>query len=547
MSATASEHRKPKRVRAQTPLDHSPMSRVLVVDDDQGQLDSVAALIRDEGFDVVPCATATEALERTRLDEFGIAVIDQRLPDLSGVALLERLRGRFPAMRVIIHTAYGEFDSARDAVNLGAFAYVEKLSHPHELLNQIHRAARERVLLYAEELEEIVAQRTASLRASEEQLRHAQKMDALGQLAGGVAHDMNNLLTAIFGYTEIAKMYFPASHPALESLERVEQASRQASGVMRALLTFSRKTAAEKKRVNLVKVTEDCAKLLQRMFPAAIELSFDAGAREPIWVHADDMQMQQVILNLAINARDAMPDGGALRITVRQERVHGAADGDEIDACCLVVSDSGRGIAAAVIDHVFEPFFTTKPTGEGTGLGLSIVHGIVSDHGGTVRIDSVLSGGTSVSVRLPLDTFGETESPERSDEAPRGQNELVLVAEDHPYVRQIVTSSLRSLGYRVIEAADGPELMKQFADQREAIELVVTDLDLPRRSGLECIREIRKQLPALPIIAMTGSLDADLNEEGLVAVHMLRKPFQPHELARRVQAVLCAANERNRK
>ncbi|RMF72820.1 MAG: response regulator [Planctomycetota bacterium] len=518
-----------------------PLSRVLLVDDDRGQLESVAALIRDEGFEVEMCATAHEALERAKSREFGIAVVDQRLPDLSGVELLKRLRSRSPAMRVIIHTGYGEFDSAKEAVNLGAFAYVEKLADPRELLNQIHRAARDRVLLYVEELEQIVEQRTASLRASEEQLRQSQKMEALGQLAGGVAHDMNNLLTAIFGYIEIAKTYFPASHPALESLEHVEQASRQASGVMRSLLTFSRKTAAEKKRVDMARVVRDCTKLLRRMVSASIDLSCDAPTDESIWVFADEMQMQQVILNLAINARDALPDGGRLEISVRAEP-HGAKTGDVV--CLLVVRDNGRGIAPAVAERVFEPFFTTKPAGKGTGLGLSIVHGIVSDHGGAIRIDSQPERGTTVTVRLPLAGEERGSQPESETDAPRGRNELILVAEDHPYVRQIMCSALRSLGYRVIEASDGEELLAQVQQRGDEVDLLVADLDLPRRSGFECIREVRTTRPRLPIIATTGATGLDISRAGLENTLLLRKPFKPHELAHRIHATLRAHEKR---
>ena len=243
-------------------------------------------------------------------------------------------------------------------------------------------------------------------RQLEDQLRQAQKMEAVGTLASGIAHDFNNLLTAIYGYTELAKTFLPGDSPAVESLNMVEQAARQASGVTRSLLTFSRKAPGHKQVLNLTVVINDTVRLLRHVLPASIEVEQIIPPGFDGWVNADAMQLQQVLMNLAVNARDAMPDGGRLGISLHHEPATpaagsagpaGAADGSAV----LVVEDSGIGMSEETQARIFDPFFTTKPRGQGTGLGMAIIHGIITNHGGTIHVDSKEGRGTRVTVTLP--------------------------------------------------------------------------------------------------------------------------------------------------
>ncbi|MFN0133837.1 MAG: PAS domain S-box protein [Phycisphaerales bacterium] len=346
----------------------------------------------------------------------------------------------------------------------------------------------------------------------EQELRQSQKMEAVGQLASGVAHDFSNLLSAIFGHTSLARRTLEATHPAHRSLDRVEEAARQAGGVTKALLTFTRGGITEKADVQLGTVVEETVRLLRRTLPPNITIESEL---ELAWVHADPTQLQQVVLNLAINARDAMPGGGMLRLRV-------SAEGNE---ATLRVSDTGVGMTVDVRRRVFEPFFTTKPPGKGTGLGLAVVHGIVTGHGGRIEVRSKLGVGSEFEVRLPRVEVLSSVS------AMPGSGRLALLVEDHRYVREIVGSMLQSLGFEVIHAVDFQSLLDVFKQRRERVGLVVVDEATSGASGVECARAIRGMGSATPIVLMV----ADSVEPGQDGVEprarVLRKPFQMAALA----------------
>ncbi len=382
-----------------------------------------------------------------------------------------------------------------------------------------------------------VARDITDRKQAEEQLRHAHKMEAVGTLASGVAHDFNNLLTAILGYTTLARKTLHKNHPANQSLEMVESAVQQAGGVAKALLTFSHKTATEKAPVNLCTVVADSLRLLRRVLPASVEITDDVPARSEVWVNADATQLQQVLMNLAVNARDAMPDGGHLYISLRKappsaSRTRSRRGGPAMPRAVLVIQDTGMGMPEDVRLRVFEPFFTTKPRGQGTGLGMSIVHGIITDHGGRIRIESEPNRGTRVVITLPQCeplTPATTSAPETRRK--HGRGEAILVVEDDAHIRSIVTSALRSEGYEVYQAADGVEAMSVLETHAATIRLLVLDIDLPRLSGLAYLERVRQKGLQLPAVLVTGSVETELHEPAADNTQLLRKPFRMSELA----------------
>jgi PAS domain S-box-containing protein len=372
-------------------------------------------------------------------------------------------------------------------------------------------------------------------KAAEDALRHAQKLDAVGRLASGVAHDFNNLLTAIFGFTSLARRTLSPNHPATKALDRVDEAARQASGVSKALLTFTRQDQSEKKPVRLCDVVEESARLLRRTLPSDIELR-TIPPRSPVWVLADRTQLLQVVMNLAINARDAMPDGG--RLTISVDTAPAQLNGDAATtAARLTVTDTGCGLTPEVLSRIFEPFFTTKPVGEGTGLGLPIIHGIVENHHGKIEIDSAPGRGATFRILLPQTEPAEQSEPGRSVIAPVGRGELILLADSHVYIRELMASMLLSMGYRVAQASD-PAMLEEMALSDPPPRLLIMDADLagspPPR---ELIARIRSAAGGIPIVLMSARSEvADISADPETSI--LRKPFQMTELASAVNKAL---------
>ena len=368
-------------------------------------------------------------------------------------------------------------------------------------------------------------------------------------MSAGVAHDFNNLLTVIFGNTDMLGMSVGDDWPFHEYLNMIREASEQASGVTKSLLTFSRKVPAEKKRIDLCRTVEKSMLMLGRMLPATVEVVVDAPSDSPIWIDADATQIQQVVMNLAVNARDAMPEGGVLRISVSPAPQQDAGELREglpqaATFAQLAVSDTGTGISEKNLPQLFQPFFTTKPRGQGTGLGLSIIHGIVTDHGGRVNVDSKVGQGTTFTVILPSLAEDAAEAGDsRKSGLPRGNGETILLAEDNWHVSSVITAALKALNYKTIEVCDGPALIEQARQQREKIRLLLVDVDLPKRSGLDCIDDIRASGNRIATIIITGSSDAELEDRFDEHTTLIRKPFDVTTLGRVIAGVLDSSRE----
>jgi PAS domain S-box-containing protein len=377
-------------------------------------------------------------------------------------------------------------------------------------------------------------------RTLEDQLRQAQKMEAVGRLAGGIAHDFNNLLTAINGYSELALLALGPDGPASHEVQEIQRAGERAATLTRQLLAFSRRQVLQPRIVDLDEAVQGIAPLLRRLLGEDVRLETVAGG-PGLRMRVDPGQLEQVVLNLSINARDAMPQGGRLTLTTGRRQL---AAGDDLrgdrsagDWVFLRVEDEGTGIAPDVLPHVFEPFFTTKETGKGTGLGLSTAYGIVRQSGGWIEVASQLGQGATFTVFLP---HVEPESAVPASPAelrPANASAAVLVVEDEPAVRTLLCRTLRAAGLQVLEATGAAQALQLAAGQR--IDLLVSDVVMPEMGGPALKRLLAESQPWLRTLLISGydagAVDADALGEG---DGFLQKPFPPGELVRRVRALL---------
>jgi two-component system cell cycle sensor histidine kinase/response regulator CckA len=368
-----------------------------------------------------------------------------------------------------------------------------------------------------------------ALREADEQLKQAQKMEAEWQLASGVAHDFNNLLTAIRGYASLARHTLHEDHPALESLDQVEEAARQATGVAGALLTFARVSRSAKAPVPVAAAVESAVRLFRRMLPPAVRLSLDLSRGEGVWVEADDTQLQQVVINLALNARDAIGAGeGTISVWVAPAKALRKGGGPRPAGVCIHVKDTGSGMSREVEARIFEPFFTTKPRGRGTGLGLSVIHGIVHDHGGSISVETGPGRGSTFTVWLPVvpapSGAAEKAPPEHSVIA----GGSALLAEDNQLVRALLATMLSALGYEVVNAGTAEQALGAATREGQKLDLIVIDQNLPGGPGLELVGQLRQRGLATRAVVVTAASGTDQPlPQGTV---LLRKPFQLADL-----------------
>jgi len=368
--------------------------------------------------------------------------------------------------------------------------------------------------------------------ALEAKLRLAQKMEAVGTLASGVAHGFSNLLTAIFGYTALAKTTLEQGHRAVRSLEMVEQAARQAQGVTNALLTFAHGAASEKTPLDLRRLVARQIRLIRGMLPNSVGIVESLDGQDPLWVLGNETELQQMLTNIALNGGDAMPSGGELSIRLQSGSASNAPNGTTAEGIAtLIVEDTGTGMSAETAARVFDPFFSTKPAGRGTGLGLSIVHSIVKDHQGTVEIRSAGEGGTRVSVALPC-TDGPAGGDADADAVPAqpGQDERILVVGWESYIASIMTSALRAQGYEVVR--DGNEGIEHSARRVDSsdVRLAIVNLDSPESSGDGPPDGWREAAGHAPVIFVTNRPAPELENIRTSSDSLLRKPFQMTDL-----------------
>jgi PAS domain S-box-containing protein len=379
----------------------------------------------------------------------------------------------------------------------------------------------------------------------EAQLRQVQKMESVGQLAGGVAHDFNNILTVIQGHTSLLTM-LSLPEEAMDSARQIGMAADRAANLTRQLLTFSRRQIIQPKNLDLNEVVSTMTKMLRRLLGEDITLQVNYAPHLPV-IHADPGMMEQILMNLSVNARDAMPKGGRLYVdtaavkldTAAARRMAGASPGEYV---CLRVRDTGKGIPPEVMSHIFEPFFTTKDVGKGTGLGLATVYGIVQQHRGWINVSSKVNEETVFEVYLPAlagsDTASEAAAPQPEI---RGGNETVLVVEDETPLRQLVSNVLQRYGYRVLAATSGVDALPLWLEYKDQVSLLLTDMVMPHGvSGRELAQRLRGDKPELKVIYSSGYSLAVVGSDMVLreGLNFLQKPYNPGKLAKAVRDCL---------
>ncbi|MBD3368432.1 MAG: response regulator [Candidatus Eisenbacteria bacterium] len=378
----------------------------------------------------------------------------------------------------------------------------------------------------------------------EAEYHHSKKMEAIGQLAGGIAHDFNNLLTTIQGYAQLLSLKLPEEYRDLPGLKEIVMATERAAGLTRQLLSFSRRDKARTGPVRLNDIISDTMKLIARMLGDGVEIELDLEQSLPLMV-GDQQQISQMIMNLAINARDAMPDGGRLTVSTHGLEVVGPLARrfsiPGIDRCQVIeVSDTGVGMDEETRERIFEPFFTTKEEGRGTGLGLSIVFSVVRRHGGFVDVTSERGEGTTFSIYLPMRV---PEEEAASETEPKTHvltgREKILVVEDDASVRTMIREVLEAQGYEVVDVNNGREALESYRENGRDVSLVMTDVVMPEMGGHEMWEKLAEEGLDVPMIVMSGfPQDQDTNELVQGADRFLQKPFGPKEIARAVRLTL---------
>ena len=524
-----------KSVSRATPPQHDLRHvRILIIDDDPQAQALIEMALMDAHFErrIEVIGTAAAGLARIKADEHDIYLVDQRLPDGTGLELIRAAKALGTDKPFILMTGYGSGALDEAALREGAADYVEKHLVGAHLERSIRYALRD-------------WQASRALQDREEQLRQSQKMEAIGRLAGGVAHDFNNLLTAIIGYTDMIAERTDLDSSTEREVREIRTAADRGAALTRQLLAFSRKQLLNPTVIN---INESVAGLLH-MLPRLIGDHIHTDARlasELGFVKADASQVEQVIVNLVLNARDAMPNGGQVTIetanvTLDYERL--AGEGLSLEPgryVMLSVTDTGAGMDEQTRAHAFEPFFTTKEKGKGTGLGLATVYGIIEQSGGGIAVDTAPGRGTSIRIYLPV-----TDTPpaaERSSLAPLATEgtETLLLVEDNDAIREISARALRRRGYTVFEARNGEEALAWSAKTDLHPDMLITDVMMPGLNGPNLAARLRQQNPELRVLFMSGYTDDTIELHGTFwrGVPLLQKPFTPSLLAERVRMAL---------
>jgi signal transduction histidine kinase len=524
-------------------------SPVLVVDDDKTQLKVISNILSMEDLQPICFTNAEDALEVCSKQTIYVAIIDLYLPDINGLELLKRLKELNPDMKVIINTGYASLETAMEAVNNEAFAYITKMGNVEELLSHVHRAFHDHLTRYNEELAREVSSRTAELQRSnmelkyeiterrkmQEELIKARKLESLGILAGGIAHDFNNLLTAILGNISLSKLYADQNEEVHKRLSEAENASIRARELTQQLLTFAKGGSPIKRPTDIKDLIKDSVSLALRGSKVKSEFLFEDDL---FGVEVDGGQLAQVINNITINSKQSMPEGGVLKVEIRNI-VDGSKEQTGLSKqsfVCISIEDEGIGIPDSYISKIFDPYFTTKQDGQ--GLGLATSYSIIKKHDGIISVESETGKGTKFNIYLPAlyrEVSIVNEEKGEEEEVLNGKGRI-LVMDDEIGIREIISVMLSRIGYSVVSVKDGDEAIREYKqafDSSKAYDVVILDLTIPGgKGGHKTLEDLYQIDPKVKAIVSSGySNDPVMSEYkkygffGCVA-----KPFKTSEL-----------------
>ncbi len=513
---------------------------ILIVDDEHSMAHSIAEVLESHGLTgVMTLTNPAEAIAHLASDNFDLVLLDIAMPGISGLQVLDAVAGQDLHTSFMIMTGDTSQDTAVEALRRGAIDYIRKPFDPDELLIRIDNAISRQELRSEH-------RRISNINHDlESQIRQSQKMEAIGALAGGVAHDFNNILTIILGNTELAATMLDDGHPAIENLRQVELASTRARELIKHLLTFSRNDGGGRKPLELNSLMAECLQLIRASIPGNVQIH-NESMQSTLFIEGDATQIHQIIINLCTNAAQSMaPHGGELTANLSIAEPPGTRTDDK-RYVRLSISDTGHGIEPENVERIFEPYFTTKKAGQGTGMGLAVVHGIVKSHHGQIHVSSTPGDGTSFEVFLPLSEKTDRPATQGSNLRAATAGARILFVDDDEMVVDVTTRILGELGYEVQSFTDSQVALRAFEETPGAWDLLITDLSMPGMMGNELAQHVRNLRPTLPVILCSGFNDAvDRTQLEAAGIHdFLQKPAQLQEIARCVQHALAAPDER---
>ena len=506
---------------------------LLVEDDEEDYLLTKDLLSRLDGVrhEIHWVSDYRSALRAAHEGDYDVCLVDYRLGAKDGIELVRELVAAGHDVPVIVLTGQGNHDVDIEAARAGAVDYLVK--------GEVTPALLERTIRYAMRGHADMR----ALRDSEETLRQAQKMEAVGQLAGGIAHDFNNLLTVISGYTEILLRRPGFEAEGSKELAEISKAAEQAARLTRQLLTYSRKQVVEPRALDLNDIVIETQTMLERLIGENIEVSTTL-AEDLASISADDGQIKQIIMNLVVNARDAMPEGGTVllatsNVTLADVSTSSRPDMTPGDYVLLTVTDTGHGMDAATAERIFEPFYTTKERDAGTGLGLSTVYGIVKQSGGHIEVESDPGMGTTFRLYLPqVAEEAEALGPKPPDERSLTGSETVLLVEDQEALREVGRQMLETYGYTVLLAGDGAAALELAQNQPDPIQLLMTDILMPKMGGIELAERLSTLRPELKVLYTSGYNDSGGSHQRIAGSRYLQKPYAMEGLLRTLRELL---------